>query len=103
MVNESLGQWGESAMKRCALTLVFALTAITGLAMTAQAANLTCTGAITGNVTGNVVVPPGKSCTVAQSTIAGNILVQQGASLTVQGQDEPSAIGGNIQADHCAS
>ena len=55
-----------------------------------------CRGTLSGqNIEGNVKVPRGASCVVANSRIDGNILSQGAASVTVRG----STVKGNIQLD----
>ena len=49
------------------------------------------------------VVPPGGSCTLSQANVKGDVRVARNASLTVDGLEEWSSIGGNVQADQCAS
>jgi hypothetical protein len=53
-------------------------------------------------VKGNIVVPKNASCTLDTVSITGDVLVRENASLTVQAYVEPSTIGGNVLADHCA-
>jgi feruloyl esterase len=53
-------------------------------------------------IAGNVTVPANASCTLDTVGISGNVQVQQNASLTVQAYDEPSSIGGNVQANNCS-
>jgi hypothetical protein len=53
-------------------------------------------------IDGNVVVPDGASCTVSDATVAGDVRVLQNASLTVDATQQPTTIGGNVHADHCA-
>jgi feruloyl esterase len=58
---------------------------------------------MTGTIAGNLVVPPGGSCTLYQANVKGDVRVARNASLTVDGLEEWSSIGGNVQADQCAS
>jgi hypothetical protein len=69
----------------------------------AARADTTCIGMLQGTVNGDVIVPPGQSCTLSLADVKGNVLVQNNASLLVDGYDEPSAIGGNVIAANCAS
>lgn len=66
-------------------------------------ADTVCNGSLTGNIAGNLVVPAGGSCTLYQANVSGNVRVSQNASLTVNGLEEWSSIGGNVQATACAS
>jgi Tannase and feruloyl esterase len=66
-------------------------------------ADTVCSGSMTGAIAGNLVVPAGGSCTLYQATVKGDVQVQRGASLTVDGLEEWSWIRGNVQADQCAS
>ena len=47
-------------------------------------------------------MPAGAACTLFQANVSGNVQVSQNASLTVDGLEEWSSIGGNIQANNCA-
>ncbi len=58
---------------------------------------------MTGAISGNLVVPAGGACTLYQANVSGNVQVSQNASLTVDGLEEWSSIGGNVQANQCAS
>ena len=62
-----------------------------------------CNGSLTGTIAGNLVVPTGATCTLFQANVSGNVQVSQNASLTVDGREEWSSIGGNVQANGCAS
>src|SRR5271170_2511446 len=66
-------------------------------------ADTVCNGSMTGTIAGNVVVPTGGSCTLYQANVSGNVQVSQNASLTVDGLEEWSSIGGNVIANACAS
>jgi len=66
-------------------------------------ADTVCSGSMTGAIAGNLVVPPGGSCTLYQANVKGDVRVGRNASLTVDGLEEWSSIGGNVQADQCAS
>src|SRR5438876_5480597 len=90
-------------MKKFALALILAAPALVAGAATVHAANTNCTGTLTGSITGNIVVPNGASCTLSNATVTGNVQVQQNASLVVDATQQPTTIGGNIQAVHCAS
>lgn len=64
-------------------------------------ADTNCTGTLTGTINDNVTVPKGASCTIETATVSGNVQVSQGASLVIDAYEEPSTIGGNVEADHC--
>jgi hypothetical protein len=63
----------------------------------AARADTSCTGLITGTISGNVVVRSG-ICTLLGATVTGNVTVETGASLAV---DPGSTVKGNISADQC--
>lgn len=68
----------------------------------------TCSGALGGkaqqtNVSGNVVVPNGASCTLSFVNITGSVQVGRGATLLINGYSEPSTISGNVEAQGCSS
>ena len=84
-------------MKRFAMITVAALGALLATAPGALAGDVNCTAIMGGPINGNVVVPDGKSCTLAGATVTGNVKVGQGSTLVV----ESTTISGNIQADHC--
>jgi hypothetical protein len=72
----------------------------------AARADTSCTGLMTGRISGNVVVPNGGTCILGSSapvapvTVTGNVTVQTGAALFVEGG---STVEGNISADQCIS
>src|SRR5579871_1269903 len=76
---------------------------------TAWAADVTCTGMMSGNasgalsITGNVSVPQGANCTLSFVNVTGNVRAGKGSTLLITGYTEPSTIGGNVQADGCYS
>ncbi len=82
--------------------LIVAIPALVGAA-TAYAANTSCTGALSGSITGDVVVPNGASCTLSNATVTGDVQVRQNASLTIDATEQPTTIGGNVAAIGCAS
>lgn len=63
----------------------------------AARADTSCTGLMTGTISGNVVVRSG-ICTLLGATVTGNVTVETGASLAV---DPGSTVKGNISADQC--
>ena len=71
--------------------------------MSARGAETMCNGSMTGAIAGDIVVAAGGSCTLYQANVSGNVQVLQNASLTVDGLEEWSSIGGNVQAVGCAS
>lgn len=64
----------------------------------AHAAPTTCTGVLTG-VHDSVVVPKGEDCTLLSAQVAGNVRVEQGASLLATGLPS-TTIGGNVHGIH---
>lgn len=89
-------------MRSLALALAFVVPVALAGPSTVYAANTSCTGTLSGNVSGNVVVPGGASCTLSDVTVTGNVQVLQNASLTVDATQQPATIGGNLQATNCA-
>jgi hypothetical protein len=89
-------------MRNFAVALIMAVPAVLAGASTVHAADANCTGALTGKIDGNVVVPNGASCTLSDITVTGNVQVSQNASLTVDATQQPATIGGNVQATNCA-
>jgi hypothetical protein len=53
-------------------------------------------------VEGNIVVPKNASCVLDTVNVTGDVLVLENANLSVQAYVEPSTLGGNLLADHCA-
>jgi hypothetical protein len=64
-----------------------------------------CNGTFSGATYQDVVVPAGKTCTLSDTKITGNVMVQTGGSFFVNttppsgGAD--TTIAGNITGDHC--
>jgi len=82
-------------MKRILLPLLMALAAALLVAPAAHAGDVRCTGKIGARSIGNnVVVPKGKTCTLAGTRVDGNVKVRPGARLNARG----AKIEGNIQA-----
>ncbi len=79
------------------------LAALAAVSGAARAADTVCTGSMTGAIAGNLVVPANGSCTLFQANVSGNVRVSQNASLTVNGLEEWSSIGGNVIANACAA
>ena len=90
-------------MRTLVLTLALAIPALVGSASVVRAADTSCTGSLSGNITGNVAVPNGASCTLSNATVAGNVQVLQNATLTVDATAQPTTIGGTVQAVGCTS
>src|SRR5690348_16754498 len=89
-------------MRTISLALVLALSALVGGASAVRAADTICTGALSGNITGNIIVPKGASCTLSDATVTGDLHVRQNASLTVDATQQPTTINGNVLANQCA-
>lgn len=91
------------ALVMAAATILFAG------APTAWAADVTCTGVMSGgpsgplNIRGNVTVPRDANCTLSFVNVTGNVQAEQGSTLLITGYTEPSMIGGNVQANNCYS
>jgi hypothetical protein len=90
-------------MWRLALAFLLAIPVLVGGASAVRAADANCTGSLSGNITGNVVVPNGGACTLTNATVAGNVQVLQNAALTVDATAQPTTIGGSVQAVGCVS
>jgi hypothetical protein len=91
-------------MKRFAITPFAALGILAGAVPAARAADTPCTTTISGTINDNLVVPAGNSCTLANVTVTGNVLVGTGASLLVEpNPGQTVTIGGNVQAAQCQS
>jgi hypothetical protein len=83
---------------------LLALSVFLAAAFTVSAAHATsCSGTLSGSVSDDVVVPSGGQCTVLNATIGGDIDVEAGATLVVNGYLEPTTVGGDIRARHCSS
>jgi hypothetical protein len=94
--------------------LIFVMAAATNFlagASTARAADVSCSGTLGGNtypatvtdIKGNVTVPDHASCTLYFVNVTGNVKVGRGSTLVIDGYNEPSTIGGNVQASECTS
>jgi len=62
-----------------------------------------CSGTLSGTVNDDVTVPRNSTCTIQYAAVAGDVRVEQGATLLVEGYLEPSSIRGSVQAHNCAS
>ena len=69
-------------MRRFAYSAIVAISALTVGASVAHAADTSCTGTLSGSITGNIVVPSGASCTVPDATLTGDVQVLQNATDT---------------------
>ena len=90
------------------LALILAVVGLLGSASASSAQDINCTGTVGGGATatavnGNVTVAGGASCILQFVNVTGSVQVQPGGSLLIAAYDEPSTIGGNIQANKCAS
>src|SRR6266436_7631485 len=90
-------------MRRFVQALIAAIPALVGGASAVYAATTSCTSALSGSITGNIVVPKGASCTLSDATVTGDVQVLQNATLTVDATQQPTTIDGNVQANQCAS
>ena len=100
----------ENSVRRYRVRLLIGVTlllALSGIILeeqgmwsaSAQPANTSCTGALTGTFA-NVVVPASASCTLTNALVQGNVQVQSNARLVVGGA---STIRGNVAANQCVS
>ena len=93
---------------RLTLVMAVATTLFVGTP-TAQAADVSCTGVMSGdasgplNINGNVTVPGGANCTLSFVNVTGNVQAKQGSTLLINGYTEPSTVGGNVLATNCYS
>jgi hypothetical protein len=89
-------------MRTVALALMLSVLALFGGASSGRA-ETSCSDLIKGTtVEGNIVVPKKASCVLDTVNVTGDVLVLENANLSVQAYVEPSTIGGNVLADHCA-
>lgn len=88
-------------MRTFTLALLVAIPALVAGGPAVHATN--CTGPLSGNITDNVVVPSGASCTLSNATVTGSVQVQQNANLTVDATQQPATIDGSVQATNCTS
>ena len=84
-------------MTKLILALLAGLALMPAAGFPAARADTSCTGTMTGTISGNVVVPSG-ICTLLGATVTGNVTVKTGASLVV---NAGSTVDGNISADQC--
>ena len=66
-------------------------------------ADTTCAGTLMGSIEGNVTVPVGATCVLKTNVVTGNVVVSQGARLTVDAYQEPANILGSVVAQQCNS
>jgi hypothetical protein len=90
-------------MKGFARALIVAIPPLVGGVTAVHAADTSCTGTLSGSITGNIVVPSGASCTLSDATVTGDVQVLQNASLSVDATQQPTTIDGNVLANQCAS
>src|SRR5215469_12120558 len=88
-------------MKKVLIAIVAVLSAVILTSGNALAADLTCTAPSAGGTFNNVVVLPGASCALDNTTVLGNITVDTGASLTVTANAGDTTVTGNIQGIRC--
>jgi feruloyl esterase len=55
------------------------------------------------NVTGNVQAKDDANLTLVYVNVSGNVQVQNGGTLVINAYNEPSTVGGNVQANQCKS
>src|SRR5580704_3083229 len=105
--NNSNGSRAASArgfLALFAITPLAALGILAGTVPAARAADITCPPNPSGTINGNLVVPAGNSCTLANVTVTGNVQVGKGATLIVEpNPGQTVTIGGNVQAAQCQS
>jgi hypothetical protein len=89
-------------MLRLALAGIVLVSVASGLLAASAAAkggNVICTSVLKHvTVTGNVTVPPGKTCWIIKSAVKGNVRVWRGAGLVIW----TSTVGGNVQTNSAA-
>ena len=97
-------------IKRVLLILAVALVAATTLTVGTPAAqaDTSCSGTLGNatsvtNISGNVTVAPGASCTLIFVNVSGNVTAGAGSTLLINGYTEPSTIGGSVTATGCTS
>src|SRR4030095_753355 len=88
-------------LQRYAVSVLTAVACVCG--GTLAWADTLCTGALTGDIAGNVVVPKNASCTLTQINVSGSVLVSNGASLAIDARQYPSMVSGDVEAAHCGS
>ena len=89
-------------MRGFARALIAAIPVFVGSVSAVHAADTSCSGTLSGSITGNIVVPVGASCTLSDATVTGNVQILQNASLTVDATQQPTTINGNVLANQCA-
>jgi hypothetical protein len=90
-------------MRGFARALIAAIPMFVGSVSAVHAADTSCSGTLSGSITGNIVVPVDASCTLSDATVTGNVQILQNASLTVDATQQPTTINGNVLANQCAS
>jgi hypothetical protein len=90
-------------MRAIALVLMLSVVGLCGGPSAGRADDTVCSGVIKGStIAGNVIVPENVSCTLDTVSVTGDVLVLENANPSAQAYVEPSKIGGNVLADHCA-
>ena len=79
-------------MRRFLAAATCILAAVLAVAPTAHAEESACTGVLTGQVAGDVVVPSGASCTLEGAEISGSVTVEPAGQLWGHG-----TIGGSVE------
>jgi hypothetical protein len=88
----------RKAMRRLVHAAAVAIATLLAGGPLGYAANTNCTSTLSGNLAGTVVVPTGASCTLSNATVTGDVQVRQNASLTLDATEQPTTIGGNVDA-----
>ena len=87
---------GSARLRKVFAAAVVAVVVALGSAPAAQADEVSCTGALTGTVNANVVVPHGATCEITNARVNGNVITNPMSRLDVL----ESRIKGNVE---CAS
>jgi hypothetical protein len=85
-------------MTRLILALLAGEALMLAVGIPTAPADTSCTGFMNETISGNVVVPPGQTCTLNLATVTRNVTVETGATLFVQ---FGSTVEGNVSADRC--
>lgn len=87
-------------MKRLLSVAATATLAISGLAIAPQtaAADINCTSSLSGSYDDTIYVPAGRSCTLTDIRLDGDVKVGSNASVTING----GTISGNVQAEEAS-
>jgi hypothetical protein len=85
--------------RRCLKKMLYcALTAGFFFSLAASARAYICTGTLSGGTYTDILVPAGDTCTLQGVTVTGNIVVQSGGSLYLEGPNssDVSSVSGNL-------